>query len=165
MAATSGSIRSLAGARSLSVISRPTTRLIATLPEATLVLIEWPERAPSAMPQDRIDIALTHRPALGSNARAADITGHGKAAAIVARLKALREFLDASGYMEATRKRMAGDASTRSYARLLRDDEIVILMNSPQRPDGAATYNGKSYSAAVHLAENVKPFVAIDEGL
>lgn len=138
---------------------------LSPLPDATLVLIEWPERAPSAMPADRIDIALTHRPALGSNARAADITGHGKAAATIARLKALREFLDASGYMDATRKRMAGDASTRSYARLLRDDEIVILMNSPQRPDGAAIYNGKSYSAAVHLAENIRPFVAIDEGL
>ncbi|MHC2566745.1 tRNA (adenosine(37)-N6)-threonylcarbamoyltransferase complex ATPase subunit type 1 TsaE [Bradyrhizobium liaoningense] len=138
---------------------------LSPLPEATLVLIEWPERAPSAMPEDRIDIALTHRPALGSSARAADITGHGKSAATVARLKALRDFLDASGYMDATRKRMAGDASTRSYARLLRDDSIVILMNFPQRPDGAALYNGKSYSAAVHLAENVKPFVAIAEGL
>ena len=31
---------------------------------------------------------------------------------------------------------MAGDASTRSYARLIRDDGIVILMNSPRRPDG-----------------------------
>ena len=130
-----------------------------------VVLIEWPERAPSAMPEDRIDIALTHRPALGSTARAADITGHGKSAAIVARLKTLREFLDASGYLDSTRKRMPGDASTRSYARLIQDDSGVILMNSPQRPDGAAIYNGKSYSAAVHLAENIKPFVAIDEGL
>ncbi len=135
------------------------------LPDGTLALIEWPERAPSALPADRIDIALTHRQALGSNARAADITGHGKAAAVIERLQALRKFLDDCGYMEATRKRMAGDASTRSYARLIRDDEITILMNFPQRPDGAAIYNGKSYSAAVHLAENVKPFVAIDEGL
>jgi tRNA threonylcarbamoyl adenosine modification protein YjeE len=138
---------------------------LSPLPEATLVLIEWPERAPSALPADRIDIALTHRPALGSNARAADITGYGKAAAQVARLEALRTFLDASGYLDATRRRMAGDASTRSYARLLRDDGVVILMNFPQRPDGAALYDGKSYSAAVHLAENVKPFVAIDAGL
>lgn len=138
---------------------------LSPLPDATLVLIEWPERAPSAMPADRIDIALTHRPALGSSARAADITGYGKAAAVVARLKSLREFLDASGYLDAVRKRMAGDASTRSYARLIRDDGVFILMNSPQRPDGAAIYNGKSYSAAVHLAENVRPFVAIGEGL
>lgn len=138
---------------------------LSPLPDATLVLIEWPERAPSAMPADRIDIALTHRQALGSNARAADITGYGKGAATVARLKALREFLDASGYIDAGRKCMAGDASTRSYARLVRDDGVVILMNSPQRPDGAAIYNGKPYSAAVHLAENIKPFVAIGEGL
>jgi aminoglycoside/choline kinase family phosphotransferase len=38
-------------------------------------------------------------------------------------------------------------------------------MNSPRRPDGPAIYDGKSYSAAVHLAEDVKPFVAIDNGL
>jgi aminoglycoside/choline kinase family phosphotransferase len=60
---------------------------------------------------------------------------------------------------------MPGDASTRSYARLVRDDGTSILMNSPRRPDGPAIYDGKSYSAAVHLAEDVKPFVAIDNGL
>ena len=46
-----------------------------------------------------------------------------------------------------------------------RDDGFVILMNSPRRPDGPAIYDGKSYSAAVHLAEDVKPFVAIANGL
>jgi tRNA threonylcarbamoyl adenosine modification protein YjeE len=138
---------------------------LSPLPEGTVALIEWPERAPSALPQDRIDIALSHRPALGSTARAAEITGYGKAAAQVARLKALRQFLDGAGYADARRRRMPGDASTRSYARLVRDDGIVILMNAPLRPDGPALYDGKSYSAAVHLAEDVKPFVAIDNGL
>ena len=38
-------------------------------------------------------------------------------------------------------------------------------MNSPPRPDGPAIYDGKSYSAAVHLAEDVKPFVAVAGGL
>src|SRR5665811_702146 len=109
----------------------------------------------------RDSIALNHRPALGSTARAAEITGYGKAAAQVARLKALRQFLDGAGYGEAKRQHMAGDASTRSYARLVRDDGVVILMNSPQRPDGPAIHDGKSYSAAVHLAEDVKPWVAI----
>ena len=138
---------------------------LSPLPEGTLALIEWPERAAGALPQDRIDIALSHRPALGSTARAAEITGYGKAAAQVARLKALRQFLDEAGYTEAKRQRMAGDASTRSYARLIRDDGVVILMNSPRRPDGPAMYDGQSYSAAVHLAEDVKPFVAIAGGL
>jgi tRNA threonylcarbamoyl adenosine modification protein YjeE len=133
---------------------------LSPLPEGTVALIEWPERAASALPPDRIDIALSHRPALGSSARSAEITGHGNAAAQVARLKSLREFLDGAGYAEASRRRMPGDASTRSYARLIRDDGVVILMNSPRRPDG-----GKSYATAVHLAEDVNPFVAIARGL
>ena len=135
------------------------------MPEGAVALIEWPERAAGALPPDRIDIAFNHRPALGSTARSAEITGYGKAAAQVARLKALRQFLDGTGFSEAKRQRMAGDASIRSYARLIRDDGVVILMNSPRRPDGPPIYDGKSYSAAVHLAEDVKPFVAIANGL
>jgi tRNA threonylcarbamoyl adenosine modification protein YjeE len=138
---------------------------LSPLPEATLALIEWPERAPDALPADRIDIALSHRPELEPDARAAEITGYGKAAATVARLATLRQFLADAGYADAKRQRMAGDASTRSYARLIRDDGVVILMNSPRRPDGPAIYDGKPYSAAVHLAEDVKPFVAIANGL
>jgi N-acetylmuramate 1-kinase len=138
---------------------------LSPLPEGVLALIEWPERAPGALPKDRIDIALSHRPALGSTARAAEITGYGKAAAQVARLQILRQFLADTGFIDAKRRRMAGDASIRSYARLIRDDRVFILMNSPRRPDGPATYDGKSYSAAVHLAEDVKSFVAIDNGL
>ncbi|UGY18847.1 tRNA (adenosine(37)-N6)-threonylcarbamoyltransferase complex ATPase subunit type 1 TsaE [Bradyrhizobium septentrionale] len=138
---------------------------LAPLPDDIVALIEWPERAPGAMPADRIDIAFTHRPALGSAARAAEITGHGKGAAKVARLNELRQFLDRAGFLNARRERMPGDASTRSYARLRTDDGTVILMNSPRRPDGPAIYNGRPYSAAVHLAEDVRPFVAIGNGL
>src|SRR5579863_6695782 len=138
---------------------------LSPLPEGVVVLIEWPERAPSAMPADRIDIALSHRPALGSAARAAEITGHGKAAAQVARLEVLRQFLNGAGFIDAKRQRMAGDASIRSYARLYRNEAVVILMNSPRRPDGPAIYDGKSYSAAVHLAEDLKPFVAVAKAL
>src|SRR6202045_2325702 len=83
---------------------------LSPLPEATVVLIEWPERAAGALPPDRIEIALSHRPALGSTARAAEITGHGKAASQVIRLQALRQFLDGAGLIDAKRQRMAGDA-------------------------------------------------------
>jgi tRNA threonylcarbamoyl adenosine modification protein YjeE len=138
---------------------------LSPLPEGTVTLIEWPERAPSVLPADRIDIALSHHPALGPAARTAEITGYGKAAAQVERLKALREFLDGAGYADATRRRMPGDASVRSYARLIRDDGVVILMNSPRRPDGPPIYDGRSYSEAVHLAQDVTPFVAVAGGL
>ena len=96
---------------------------LSPLPEATLALIEWPERAAGALPADRIDIAFSHRPALGSTARAAEITGYGKArgasraaegAAAISRPKPAMPMPGG--------KRMAGDASTRSYARLVRDD-------------------------------------------
>jgi N-acetylmuramate 1-kinase len=138
---------------------------LSPLPEGAVALIEWPERAPGMLPADRIDIALSHRPALGTAARAIDITGHGRAAAQITRLKEMQQFLSDAGYAEAGRRRMPGDASTRSYARLIRGDGVVILMNMPRRPDGPAIYGGKSYSAAVHLAEDVKPFVAIANGL
>src|SRR5579872_4272067 len=109
---------------------------LSPLPDGVVALIEWPERAPEALPGDRIDIALSHRPALGSTARAAVITGYGKAAAQVERLQTLRQFLERAGFIDAKRQRMAGDASTRSYARLFRGEASVILMNSPRRPDG-----------------------------
>lgn len=134
---------------------------LSPLPDGTLAVIEWPERAPEAMPPDRIDIALSHRPSLGSSARAAEITGFGACAPVVARLIALRRFLNLSGYANSRRERVTGDASTRSYARLIQGGKPSILMNSPQRPDGPVLYDGKSYSAAVHLAESVKPFVAM----
>src|SRR3984957_5670306 len=87
---------------------------LSPLPEGVVALIEWPERAGRALSLDRIDIALNHRPALGSTARSAEITGYGKAAAAVERLKALRHFLAEAGFGEAGRRRMAGDASIRS---------------------------------------------------
>ena len=46
-------------------------------PDGAVVLIEWPERAGLELPDDRIDIALSHRPALGPTARAAEIVGIG----------------------------------------------------------------------------------------
>ena len=112
------------------------------LPEGNLVLIEWPERAGDGLPADRIDIAFGHRTELGAEARVAEITGHGKAAAQVARLTVLRQFLDQAGFAEARRRRMAGDASIRSYARLNKDGMSFILMNSPRRPDGPPIYDG-----------------------
>ncbi len=138
---------------------------LAPWPEDTVTLIEWPERAAAALPADRIDVTLRHEAGGGESARIATVTGFGVAAAQAARLAALRRFLDGAGLGAAQRTRMAGDASTRSYARLAHDGESLVLMNSPRRPDGPPVHDGKPYSAAVHLAEDVKPFVAIANGL
>jgi tRNA threonylcarbamoyl adenosine modification protein YjeE len=134
-------------------------------PDDTVTLIEWPERAAAMLPADRIDIALRPATAAGDDARLAIVTGFGTAAAQATRLVALRRFLDHAGLGRAQRTRMAGDASTRAYARLAHGGQSLVLMNSPRRADGAAVHVGKSYSAAVHLAEDVAPFVAIANGL
>jgi aminoglycoside/choline kinase family phosphotransferase len=41
----------------------------------------------------------------------------------------------------------------------------VLLMNVPRRPDGPPIRYGRTYSAIAHLAEDVKPFIAMDEAL
>ena len=61
---------------------------------------------------------------------------------------------------------MLGDASTRAYERLRKPDgSTAILMISPARPDGPPVRFGKSYSAIARLAEDIKPFIAMSEGL
>ena len=128
-----------------------------------VVIVEWPERASRWLPEDRLDIAIdeTATPDL----RRIVLTGHGSWAARLARLGALAEFLAGTAYAEAAARYLQGDASTRSYARLLSKDRSTVLMNSPRQPDGPPIRDGKPYSALVHLAEDVTPFVAVSAAL
>jgi tRNA threonylcarbamoyl adenosine modification protein YjeE len=130
-----------------------------------VVLMEWPDRAGGQLPADRIDIALSLAPAKGNDYRDVRVTGHGVLAQRVARMAALRTFLHRSGYEFAERQRMQGDASSRVYERVIRDGTPAILMNAPRRPDGPPVRDGKPYSAIAHLAEDVRPFVAMADGL
>jgi tRNA threonylcarbamoyl adenosine modification protein YjeE len=135
------------------------------LPKEAVVLLEWPDRAAGFLPPDRLDIAFTLEPKAGPEARKARITGYGAFAARADRIPAVRRFLDASGYGQAERRRIQGDASTRCYERLRLGEQRAILMNAPRRPDGPPVRNGKPYSAIAHLAEDIIPFVAIANGL
>src|SRR5882672_9326065 len=106
------------------------------LPDGAVVLLEWADRAPGFLPPDRLDIALTLAPKLKLEFRNARVTGYGSFGPRVDRLAAARQFIAESGYSEALRTRMQGDASTRSYERLGLGDKHVILMNMTRRPDG-----------------------------
>jgi tRNA threonylcarbamoyl adenosine modification protein YjeE len=130
-----------------------------------VVLVEWPERAQHILPADRWDIAFALDPNKGPDYRDVSITGHGACAARVGRIVARYHFLDEAGYQNAVAHRLAGDASTRLYQRLQLGEKRLILMDSPRRPDGPPVRDGKSYSAIAHLAEDVKPFIAIANGL
>ena len=130
-----------------------------------VVVMEWPDRAGDTLPADRIEVALALGPEPELERRVAQIAGQGAAAARVAHLAALYRFLHDEGYEAAERKRIAGDASSRSYERLTADGRSFIVMNWPAKPDGPPVKRGLPYSAIAHLAEDVKPFVAMAQGL
>jgi tRNA threonylcarbamoyl adenosine modification protein YjeE len=133
--------------------------------ERAVTLLEWPDRAAGFLPADRLDVALTLSPLEGASFRNARVTGYGALAARAERIAAIRAFLARSGFGEAGRQYVQGDASTRAYERLTLEGASYVLMNSPQRPDGPVVRDGKPYSAIAHLAENVTPFVAMAGGL
>ncbi len=135
------------------------------LPEETVVLIEWPDRAAGFLPPSRLDITFTLAPALGAEMRHARCTGYGAFAARAARIGQVRAFLDESGFGAAERRRMQGDASTRIFERLTLNDRTMVLMNAPPHPDGPPVRDGKPYSAIAHLAENTIPYAALAAGL
>jgi len=135
------------------------------LPEGAVVLLEWPDRAAGFLPPDRFDITLTLAPQVAPGARNARIAGYGACAARVERVAQVRAFLHKAGFGDAVRWRMQGDASTRIFERLMLDDQAVILMNAPRRPDGPPVRDGKPYSAIAHLAEDVVPYIAMAQGL
>jgi tRNA threonylcarbamoyl adenosine modification protein YjeE len=135
------------------------------LPRGAVVLLEWPDRAAGFLPPDRLDIAFTLAPDRGIEHRNVRVTGYGRFAQRAERLATIRRFLDSTGFAEAERRPLQGDASTRIYERLRLGDQRAILMNAPRRPDGPPVRDGKPYSAIVHLAEDVKPFVAMAHAL
>jgi tRNA threonylcarbamoyl adenosine modification protein YjeE len=133
--------------------------------EGAAVLLEWPERVPDTLPADRLDITFTLKPERGLNYRDARITAHGAFGPRVQRMMTIRRFLDESGFADAERRYLQGDASTRTYERLVQGARRVVLMNAPRRPDGPPVHGGLPYSAIGHLAEDVRPFVAVARSL
>lgn len=127
------------------------------------LLIEWPERGTAWLPADRLEIAIEETNA--PETRNLVLTGHGAWAPRLSRLKALAGFLAQTAYAAADARYLQGDASTRSYARLALPGKRAILMNAPRQPDGPPIRGGKPYSALVHLAEDVTPFVAVAKAL
>ena len=133
-------------------------------PEGAVTLVEWPDRAagflPSRPTRYRFDPGAADRTECAKRA-------HHRLTAVSRRApnasSTIRRFLDRSDFGRAERRRIQGDASTRSYERLTRDGATYILMNSPKRADGPPVRNGKSYSAIAHLAENVTPFIAMTQ--
>jgi tRNA threonylcarbamoyl adenosine modification protein YjeE len=133
--------------------------------EGAAVMVEWPDRAAVLIHADRLDVALALAPDLGPTFRRVQLTGYGIWANRLARMRAARTLIDATGFAQARRVHLVGDASTRRYERLYIDGASAILMDAAPRPDGPPVRGGRPYSALAHLAENVRPFVALARGL
>jgi N-acetylmuramate 1-kinase len=133
--------------------------------DAGAVIVEWPERAHSLLPEDRIEVEL--RDSGAHDRRVVTVRGLGAAAPRVARIGEIMRFLDHQRDWTGARVAyLQGDASTRGYARLSRNGATVLLMDAPRQPDGPPIHDGRSYSQIACLAEDmVRPFVAISEVL
>lgn len=137
-----------------------------------IALVEWPERGGDLLPADRLTISLVDAADGHQDHRDITITGTGAFAARAARLNRIANFLDASGWSSTgtTIAYLQGDASTRRYARVTRQatnsaPPRAVLMDWPRQPDGPPIRNGLPYSRIAHLAEDVRPFVAIANAL
>jgi tRNA threonylcarbamoyl adenosine modification protein YjeE len=124
-------------------------------------LVEWPERAEARLPRDRLDILLT----IEGSGRRALVGADGPLADRLARSRAVRAFLDRSGWWRSARRHLQGDASTRIYERVHRGGDSAVLMNWQARPEGPPVKDGRSYDAIAHRTRDVGPFIAIDEAL
>lgn len=123
------------------------------------LLIEWPERAHALISDARLDIGLEE--AEGGVRRCVTLTGHGDWARRVDRLIAIRGFIAANGWEAAGIEALPGDASARRYVRLVEGNRRALVMDAPRMPDGPPIRDGKAYSQIAHIAEDVRPFVAV----
>jgi len=133
--------------------------------EGALVLVEWVDRAGDRAPADRLDIEFCMTDDNSDGARIAHITPYGGFEPRLQRILAIHDLLQSTGWADARRVHMTGDASARSYERLVKPGGSALLMISPARRDGPAIRAGKPYSALAHLAEDIRPFIAIGGAL
>lgn len=131
-----------------------------------VALIEWPERAASALSPDRLDIVIRFDPSRGADFRRIEFHPRGALEARFRRARAIETLLASVGWSGAERSPLHGDASTRAYERLLMPDGgRAILMIAPPRPPSPALRFGKTYPEIARLSPDIRAFLAMAEAL
>jgi len=140
--------------------------------KAGLALVEWPSHAGDRLPVDRLTIALADAAKddgdIDTELRDVTFTGTGQSESRTRRLAAIIAVLDAAGWRGegSSIHYLQGDASARGYALLEAPGRAkAVLMDWPRQPDGPPIRDGRPYSRIAHLAEDVKPFVAVADAL
>ena len=130
--------------------------------EQGVVLIEWPQKALKDLPKERSELTIE----IGSgDTRVLKIEGSKSVVKRQIRSVEIGEFLRTHCSDDYTRHPFAADASARNYELIEIGDETQILMDAPKMADGKPTKDELPYSQIAHLAEEVRPFVAISNML
>jgi tRNA threonylcarbamoyl adenosine modification protein YjeE len=131
-----------------------------------IAIVEWPEQAGELLPANRLDVRLDDA---GDGAtRRVTMIAHGDWADRLDRFAAMRALITRGGLGgdDTELRYLQGDASVRRYGRFVCGPRPgVVLMDWPRQPDGPAIRNGLPYSRLAHLAEDVRPFVAVANAL
>lgn len=125
--------------------------------EDGVCLVEWPERAESDLPTNRLNLRFLQE----GNGRRVEIDGQDGLVQRLRRTLDIRMFLADAGHPDARRRHLTGDASVRAYEHVYADGQRFVLMDSPRHAPGPILQNGKYYQQIAHIAEDVRPFVAI----
>ncbi|WP_430440026.1 tRNA (adenosine(37)-N6)-threonylcarbamoyltransferase complex ATPase subunit type 1 TsaE [Shinella sp.] len=126
-----------------------------------ICLVEWPEKGSGTLPADGITLTFLHE----GEGRRVTVDAPAPALARIRRSLAIRAFLDEAGYRNATRRHLTGDASVRAYEHVHVDGARFVLMDSPRHTPGPILAHGKYYQQIAHIAEDVKPFIAVGQYL
>jgi hypothetical protein len=131
-----------------------------------IAIVEWPEQAGGRLPDSRLEVRIEDTG--DATTRRVTLTGHGDWEPRLNRFAAMRALISKAGMNGSGSELhyLQGDASVRRYGRLVCGPRPGgILMDWPRQPDGPAIRNGLPYSRLAHLAEDVRPFVAVANAL
>jgi N-acetylmuramate 1-kinase len=131
-----------------------------------IAVVEWPERVAASLPTDRLEVNIRFDAVRGPEFRVLELRGFGTMGKRLARALGVGALLKRSGWSEARREFLQGDASIRAYERLTKvDGTTAILMISPPRPDGPIVRYGKPYAAIARLSPDIRAYIAMTGGL
>jgi tRNA threonylcarbamoyl adenosine modification protein YjeE len=124
-----------------------------------ICLIEWPDIAAQDLPRDsRLTLQLEH----SGTGRIAQLEGPTRILDRLQRVLDIADFLGKAGHGTSKRRFLTGDASTRAYETILRQNgPNFILMDWPTPPKGAVIQDGKTYAEIAHIAQTPPAFIAI----
>ncbi|HUS96637.1 MAG TPA: tRNA (adenosine(37)-N6)-threonylcarbamoyltransferase complex ATPase subunit type 1 TsaE, partial [Hyphomicrobiaceae bacterium] len=146
--------------------------------DTSVTLVEWPENAGPVLPEDRIEVEISEHPdrpdarivgisVFGHNAPTGALTTPLRIGRVLPLFNLLAPVFpsDTGSGRPRHLTYLQGDASSRAYGRITGGFGSRIVMDSPPQPDGPPVRHGLSYSQVAHLAEDIRPFIAISDTL